>query len=324
MMMRRTGPEGLGWIGEGLDRPECVLCTAAGDTYVSHRTGLTRIDAAGRTTHRVFGTSPDWMVNGIAIDRDGSFLVANLGRVGGVWRWSSRGGLVPFVTEIEGVPLPGAANFVGLDGQGRAWISISTRLQPRDLAFNRGREDGFVIQVDGTGARIAAEGFGFTNEAHVDPSGRFLYVNETYARRLVRFAIGADGTLGRRETVTEFGDGAFPDGFAFDTQGHVWVACVVANRLIRVAPSGAQEIVLDDSDPDLDRIADAAWAAERFDRALLNLGEARRLGNLASVAFGGLDLRLIHLGSLAATRVATLRSPVAGVAPHHWDIRPDF
>ena len=324
MTMRRTGPEGLGWIGEGLDRPECVLCTAAGDTYVSHRTGLTRIDAAGRTSHRVFGPSPDWMVNGIAIDRDGSFLVANLGRVGGVWRWSSRGGLVPFVTEIEGTPLPGAANFVGLDGQGRAWISISTRMQPRDRAFNRGREDGFVIRVDGTGARIAAEGFGFTNEAHVDPSGRFLYVNETYARRLVRFAISADGMLGRRETVTEFGDGAFPDGFAFDTQGHVWVACVVANRLIRVAPSGAQEIVLDDSDPQLDRAADAAWATERFDRALLNLGEARRLGNLASVAFGGPDLSLIHLGSLAATRIATLRSPVAGVAPHHWDIRPDF
>jgi hypothetical protein len=197
-------------------------------------------------------------------------------------------------------------------------------MQPRDRAFNRRREDGFVIRVDGTGARIAAEGFGFTNEAHVDPSGRFLYVNETYARRLVRFAISADGMLGRRETVTEFGDGAFPDGFAFDTQGHVWVACVVANRLIRVAPSGAQEIVLDDSDPELDRAADAAWATERFDRALLNLGEARRLGNLASVAFGGPDLRLIHLGSLAATRIATLRSPVAGVAPHHWDIRPDF
>lgn len=236
----------IAWTGEGLDRPECVLCTASGDSYVSRRTGLSRVGADGRTEHREFGPASDWMVNGIAIDADGSFLVANLG------------------------------------------------------------------------------GLGFTNESHVDPSGRWLYVNETYARRMTRFALAEDGTLGRREVVAEFRDGAFPDGMAFDAEGNVWLACVVANRLLRVTPSGRQEVLLDGSDPATSRAADAAWEAGRFDRPTLDRGESLALGNLASVAFGGPDLCTLHMGSLAGTRLATLRVPVAGARPRHWLARPGF
>ena len=38
--------------------------------------------------------------------------------------------------------------------------------------------------------------------------------------------------------------GAFPDGFAFVSEGGAWVTCVIGNQLIRVAPDGAQEIIL--------------------------------------------------------------------------------
>ncbi len=312
------------WLGEGLDRPECVLCTAAGEAYVSKRDGLTRVAADGATTHRKLGAAPDWLINGFAIDHDGSFLLANLGNVGGVWRWSPGAGLQPFLTEVDGVKLPCAVNYVGIDAQLRAWVSISTRLFPRDLAFKRGVADGFIVLVDHRGARIVADGIGFTNESHIDPEGRYLYVNETYARRTSRFALKADGSLGKKEIVTEFHDGAFPDGMAFDAEGHVWVACVVANRLIRVAPDGAQTIMLDGSDPESCRRAEAACAADSFDRSTLNLGETSTLRNLASVAFGGPDLRTLHLGSLGGTRLATLRSPVAGARPHHWTQRPAF
>lgn len=313
------------FIGEGLDRPECVLCTASGDVFVSRREGLSRVRPDGATTHRVVGPSPDWMVNGFAIDRDGSFLLANLGDVGGVWRWSAEGGLRPFLQELDGRPLPRAVNFVGLDARHRAWVSISTRLYPRDLAFKGGVDDGFIVLVDGGRARIAAEGIGFTNESHIDPAGRYLYVNETYSRRMSRFALAQDGTLGRREIVTEFADGNFPDGMAFDANGDIWVACVLANRLVRVSPrDGSQSVILDDSDPEICRAADDAWAAGRFDRPTLGTGETRALRNLASIAFGGPDLRTVHLGSLANTRLATFRSPVAGAMPHHWSSRPAF
>ena len=43
----------------------------------------------------------------------------------------------------------------------------------------------------------------------------------------------------RIETVTQFGAGDFPDGLAFDEEGHAWVVSIVSNRLIRVAPDGS-------------------------------------------------------------------------------------
>jgi sugar lactone lactonase YvrE len=50
------------------------------------------------------------------------------------------------------------------------------------------------------------------------------------SRRLSRFALQADGSLGAKEVVTEFGAGTFPDGLAFDEEGHAWVVSIVSNR----------------------------------------------------------------------------------------------
>lgn len=44
-------------------------------------------------------------------------------------------------------------------------------------------------------------------------------------------------------------------------------------------------------------------------------GKLRQL----SVAFGGRDLRTVYLGNLAGSRIASFRSPVAGVRPLHWN-----
>ena len=44
-----------------------------------------------------------------------------------------------------------------------------------------------------------------------------------------------------------------------------------------------------------------------------------RLQTLASIAFGGEDLRTVYMGSLQGTRIATFRAPIAGAPPVHWD-----
>ncbi len=311
----------LAFIGAGLVRPECVLATAAGDLYSADwRGGVAHLRPDGSQTLYA-GPGPDGLAlkpNGIALLRDGSFLVTHLGAdVGGVFRLQRDGRVEPWLLAVDGVDLP-PTNFVVEDARGRFWVTVSTRLQPRALGYRRGCNDGFIVRVDERGAAIVASGLGYTNEVALHPSGRWLYVNETFARRLSRFALREDGSLGAKEVVTEFGPGTFPDGLAFDEEGHAWVVSIVSNRVIRIAPDGAQTLWLEDADADHLAWIEAAYDAGQMDRPHLDSNPARTLRNISSIAFSGADRRSAVLGCLLGDRLATLRLPVAGVAPTHW------
>lgn len=314
-------PASLGFVGEGLVRPECVLANAAGDLFTADwRGGVAHLRPDGRQLLYA-GPAPDGPAlkpNGIALLRDGSFLLTHLGdNEGGVFHLQRNGQVRPWLQQAEGVDLP-PTNFVTEDGAGRFWVTVSTRLKPRALGYRRSCDDGFIVRVDARGAAIVADGLGYTNEVAVHPGGQWLYVNETFARRLSRFALHADGSLGAREVVTEFGAGTFPDGLAFDEEGHAWVVSIVSNRLIRVAPDGRPTVWLEDADP-----AHLAWVEEAFEagtmgRPHLDAAPSQVLRNISSIAFGGADRRTAVLGCLLGDRLATLRLPVAGVAPTHW------
>lgn len=311
----------LGFIGDDLRRPECVIATERGLIHVSDaRGGITTIGPDG-TTRTLLGHGVEaFLPNGFSLLPDGAFAVANLGPDGGAWRLAPDGTLTPEVLEVDGWRLP-ATNFVNHDrssGEDRLWISVSTRHVPRELAFKRGVADGVILLKDRKGVRVVVDDLGFANENKVSPDGSHLYVNETIARRLSRFPIRSDATLGPRETVAEFEDGIFPDGFEFDAEGGVWIASVVSNRLLRVAPDGERQVILDDADPEAVDRADRAWAEGRLGRAEIDGGKGRTLGNLASVTFGGPDLRTVYLGSLFATRIATFTSPIPGAELPHW------
>jgi hypothetical protein len=43
-----------------------------------------------------------------------------------------------------------------------------------------------------------------------------------------------------------------------------------------------------------------------------------RVQNIASIAFGGPDLRTAYLGSLAGDRIAIFHAPAPGFALPHW------
>jgi hypothetical protein len=311
----------LQFVGQDLARPECVVATARGDVFVSDkRGGITCLSADGRCEFIAGREVDGFLPNGFSLLPDRSFAVANIGHLGGAWRLMPDGELIPQVIEVKGMALP-PTNFVHAEQQGgdlRLWVSVSTRHVPREQAFSRDVADGYIVLKDKTDVRIVADGLGFTNEAKVDPSGRWLYVNETIARRLSRFAIGERGGLGPRETVAEFGEGTFPDGFEFDAEGGIWVASVVSNRLLRVAPDGRQTVILEDADPEAVARAERHYADNGLSRADIDAGRTSVLGNLSSVAFGGPDLKTVYLGSLFGESIATFRSPLPGAAPPHW------
>jgi len=311
-------------IGIGLVRPECVLATCAGDLFTADwRGGVAHIAPDGSQTLYA-GPGPDGLAlkpNGIALQADGSFLVTHLGAdEGGVFRLSRDGGVTPWLRSVGGSDLP-PTNFILLDAGAGAWVTVSTRLRPRALGYRRSCDDGFILRVDERGARIAADGLGYTNEVALHPGGQWLYVNETFARRLSRFALRGNGELGTKELVCEFGAGTFPDGLAFDEDGYAWVVSIVSNRLIRVAPDGSQTVWLEDAEPEHLAWVEAAFVAGQMDRPHLDGVRSRRLRNISSIAFAGADRRTGVLGCLLGDRLESLRLPVAGVAPTHWGYR---
>lgn len=213
----------------------------------------------------------------------------------------------------------GATNFVLEDPAGRLWISVSTRHWPISGAFRRGVADGSIILLEGGRARTVAEGVAFANELRLDPTGRFLYVAETFGRRILRYPVLGDGSLGGREVFTSFGHGGFPDGMAFDEAGHLWVVCIIGNQVVRVAPDGAQTIILEDRDgPYLDemerRIAEGSLTREDMQRV-----SGRALRNISSIAFGGPDRCTAFLGSLAGESLLSFRVSTPGQALPHWN-----
>ena len=318
--MFKISTDQVSFVGQGLQRPECVLTTRQGDIFVSDsRGGISALRADGTQQFiKATGVPDGFLPNGIALTPERDFLIANLAAEGGVWRMKPNGEASLLLDKIDGEPMP-PVNFVGLDRLGRIWITYSTRLQPREGAMRKGWADGFIAVLDENGARIVADNIGYTNEAIVDPTGQWLYVNETVARRTIRFPIGTNAELGEREVVAAYPPATFPDGFTFDSEGGVWCVSVASNRVIHVDRDGNQTIVMEDNDPARMQEVAEAFESDNFKREHIDAGTERPLKNIASIAFGGDDLKTIYMGSLFGDGIAKFRAPIAGAPPAQWE-----
>ena len=319
----------LRFLGRGLDRPECVLAHASGVLFAADWRGgggvaIVRPDG-GVARIPARGLAEPLRPNGIALEPGGSFLAAHLGeRGGGVFRLHAGGRVEPVVEEIDGRPIP-PTNFVMLDGAGRLWITVSTRHAPRHAAARPDVADGFVAVMEPGGApRIVADGLGYTNECVLSSDGRWLLVNETFAKVTSRFEVRDGGALGPREVVARFGEGTFPDGLALDAEGGAWITSIVSNRVIRLRADGRADVVLEDAEPGALAETEALFRRGALDTARLARRHGRVLANVSSLAFGGPDLRTAHLGCLQGDAIASFRAPVAGARPVHWtaDLAP--
>ncbi len=144
------------FVGSGLLRPECVLANANGDLFTADWRGGVAHTRPDGSQVLYAGPGPDGLElkpNGVALLRDGSFLVTHLGADdGGVFRVQRNGQVEPWLQRVDGVDLP-PSNFVVEDRTGRFWVTVSTRLMPRALGYRRSCNDGFIVRVDQCGAR---------------------------------------------------------------------------------------------------------------------------------------------------------------------------
>lgn len=82
----------------------------------------------------------------------------------------------------------------------------------------------------------------FANGMALAPAGDALLVCETFARRVARIPIRADGRAGNATVFAENLPG-LPDGIAFDGNGALFVGCYEPSRVLRIAPDGRTSAV---------------------------------------------------------------------------------
>jgi len=337
MSVDQANLDDIAFIGHGLSRPECALAHASGTVFAPDWTGDGGVSAIfpdgsikrhlaknWSEVSKSVGLDEPLRPNGICLLEGGDFLLAHLGaQRGGVFRLKTDGSVEPFLLEVGGEPLP-PTNFVTVDHLGRFWITVSTRKTPRADAYRSDVADGFIVLMGDSGARIVADGLGYTNECVPHPDGKRLFVNETFARRLTSFDIETDGSLSNRTTIAGFGVGTFPDGLAFDDQGNAWITSIVSNRVLKVDGGGKVDIFLQDADLVHLAWVEAAYLAHTMGRPHLDKAAGQKLCNVSNLAFRGPGLNQAALGCLLGDSLATLKMPVRGARPAHWtfDIGP--
>src|SRR5439155_9881745 len=83
--------------------------------------------------------------------------------------------------------------------------------------------DVYRVTPAGVVSKVAT-GLAFPNGLDVDPAGKFLYVVESQSKKVLRYAVPAEGLpLGKATVFHDLG-GSGGDGCAFDAAGNLWVA----------------------------------------------------------------------------------------------------
>ncbi|MCP4360917.1 MAG: SMP-30/gluconolactonase/LRE family protein [Chloroflexi bacterium] len=306
----------LQFVHSGLARPESVLAEKDGTLWTSDNRGsVTRIDPDGamQTVGSIGGET-----NGLAMDKDGNITIAHIGN-GNIYKMDKDGNHEIILSEINGRPL-GSANYVFIDSQDRLWISVSSRDIPWFLAVAHPRPDGYIILLDENGPRIVADGIHFTNEIRMDADEKYLYAAETMQRRILRYKVNNDGSLGEAEVFgpTDLGEGAYVDGFTFDVEGNIWLATVIRNGVGIITPDGDYHIVFEDPNETALQTAIGLVEQNAMTPEAMYGCVGQTLQFPASLTFAGPDLKTIYLGSLAMPHLVTFQSPVAGLPMHHW------
>ena len=329
----------ISYVGKDLQRPECILAERDGTLWVADaRGGVTQINSDG--TQKFIGQKADntfvnakvsspedfeakfkqgTLPNGMAFSKDGQILIANFGT--DVLEVMDRQGRTrTLYDQIDGKTI-GKVNFVLRDRKNRIWLTVSTQVNPWTLAASSRVCDGYIAVIDEHGIRVVADNFYFTNEIRLDVDEKWMYIVETTGLHITRMLISESDkgvTLTHREVFGPSHLGGYPDGIAFDSFGNLWCTLVMVDQLIALTPQGEKVLLLDDGEPEasrilLERIASGDASSEDMSRARGTLAPW-----MASITFGGPDLRTVYIGSLLGSTIPCFQSPVPGLPMVHW------
>lgn len=328
----QVDPETIAYIGQDLQRPECILAERDGSLWAADaRGGVMHITPDGRqslisqnirndfasTMSEADRFTTGTLPNGLAFAQNGDILISNFG-TDRLEIMTRSGESRVLYDQINGHAI-GKVNFVLRDSKGRVWLTVSTTIPNWMEAISPDLADGFVALADENGLRIVADGFAFTNEIRLDAREEWLYVVETTGMRVTRLRVGDDGTLTDREVFGPQNHGSFVDGIAFDGYGNLWGTHIFTDHIFAITPEGDLRILLDDDKGSSEGKALIAAFEKDCVTPEMQLSCGGTIAPwMASVTFGGADLQTVYIGSLRGTSIPYFRSPVAGLPMAHW------
>ena len=93
----------------------------------------------------------------------------------------------------------------------------------------------------------------------------------------------------------------------------------MTDRIFAITPEGELRILLSDTSSEEIARIDEAFTKDEVTTELLLSCEGKIAPWMASITFGGKDLRTAYIGSLRGTNIPYFQSPVAGLPLVHWN-----
>ncbi|QKS00060.1 SMP-30/gluconolactonase/LRE family protein [Sphingomonas sp. CL5.1] len=277
----RPSLSGLSVIVEGLDHPEGIAVRQGGAIIFSDAHAAVSIRKLEGEVVR-YGTAV--APCGVAVDRNGNAIVANMGLLSGkpgiLQRVDlSTGKIDVLASSVEGRPLVASNNPI-VASDGTIYCSHSTW---DDVALiGKVRADGFVYAVLPSGeVRIVARDIRGANGTCLNKDETYLYVCSTAEGRIFRYRRRGDGSLGQKEsygpklgrTIDDQSIEAirqlnnddraqlgYCDGIIFDRTGNLWITLPFANKIAVLMPDMKLLIAYHDPDGSLVNVpTNMAW-----------------------------------------------------------------
>lgn len=191
--------------------------------------------ASGR--HDVF-TFDQRFVGSLALTHDATTVL--LGIDLGLYHFHMGSGALRLLCLVEDPALDNRLNDGRCDSRGRFWVgTMDNQLHRANGAFYR-------IDTDGSVHRQFADVI-VSNTVALSPAQDRLYFSDT--RRFTTWMFDLDiaaGVLSNRRIFADHaGTSERPDGACVDAQGYLWNAIFAAGRVVRFAPDGKVDTVLE-------------------------------------------------------------------------------